>query len=60
MLDAFIIEELRRREERERSDRERPVLELPIDRGDDSIEPPRREDKNGDPDHDRGVVIIDI
>ncbi len=60
MLDSFIIEELKRREEQERNRarQERPRLELPID--DDRIppRPPRREDDEDAPK--RGVIVIDI
>jgi hypothetical protein len=31
MLDPWIIEEIRRREEEERQDRQRPVVELPLE-----------------------------
>ena len=31
MLDPWIIEEIRRREEEERQDREQPVLEIPME-----------------------------
>jgi hypothetical protein len=41
MLDAFIIEELRRRErERERHERKRPSLERPMERPDEAREAP--------------------
>lgn len=65
MLDGFIIEELKRREEQERRRRsERPVLELPLDdhapsRGDS----PRDDDEDDEADKNgqrRGVIIIDI
>ncbi len=57
MLDAFIIEELRRREQRD-SDFRRPVLEIPCDDQvpedlDDACEDEDEEDS------DCGVVIID-
>lgn len=60
MLDAFIIEELRRRE-REQQDDRRPVLELPLDN-----EPPPKNNESRDVEIDdedvneRGVVIIDM
>ncbi len=56
MLDAYVIEEIKRRE-RERSADDRPVIELPI-----PAAPPRAPDRaENDPgeDRDRGVVIID-
>jgi hypothetical protein len=56
MLDAYVIEEIKRRERgRERDDR--PAVELPV--------PPADRPPDGDPgdqpgdDADRGVVIID-
>ena len=60
MLDSFIIEELRRRKEREQSDYRRPALELPIydGRGYQPVETPK--EKSEDHDSDRGVIIIDI
>ena len=62
MLDAFIIDELRRREEAERRDSERPRLELPID--DDRPRPPAdnddHEDREEDDEAKRGVVIISL
>lgn len=58
MLDAFIIEELKRRE-REDHDVQRPVLELPVDQR----RPPRDgDDRDGESEEDarkRGIVIID-
>ena len=56
MLDPWIIEEIRRREEDERAaiERGRPVLEIPLDmpmyRPSVAPEPPAE---------DRGVVVID-
>jgi hypothetical protein len=57
MLDAYVIEEIKRRE-RDRSREDRPVVELPV--------PPsvpghgtEHEGEDGGGDHDRGVVIID-
>jgi hypothetical protein len=52
MLDAFIIEEIKRREQ-ERRER-RPRLELPIPEP-----PPRRQDRRQDDQPQRGVLIID-
>jgi hypothetical protein len=58
MLDAFIIEELRRRErERQQRERERPQLEIPRPDSDDE-EDDRRSDKREQPA--RGVVVIDL
>lgn len=58
MLDSFIIEELRRREERERARQERPRLELPVDDRQAPREPAKRDDDEDKPK--RGVVVIDI
>jgi hypothetical protein len=56
MLDAYVIEEIKRRErDRERDDR--PVVELPVPSA-----PARGPDRRRDDDDrgsDRGVVIID-
>jgi hypothetical protein len=54
MLDAFIIEEIKRREQEEerRRDEGRPRLEIPI-------EPERPLVPSGEDKPDRGVVIID-
>lgn len=58
MLDAFIIEELRRRErERQQRERERPQLEIPHPNPDDE-EDDRRSEKRDQPA--RGVVVIDL
>jgi hypothetical protein len=56
MLDAFIIEEIKRRE-RARQERERPVIELPVPPAE---EPPRRRSDEGEEKPRRGVVIIDL
>ncbi len=58
MLPPFIIDEIRKREERQ-SHQERPVLELPLD--DRPLEPSR----HGMPADDaekpqRGVIIVDL
>jgi hypothetical protein len=55
MLDAYVIEEIRRRD-RDKSRDDRPVVELPLP------QPARRPDRDETPsrdDDDRGVVIID-
>lgn len=58
MLDAFIIEEIRRRE-RIRQDRERPLIELPLPADDDrSSRHIRHDDEEEKPS--RGVIIIDM
>ncbi len=58
MLDGFIIEELKRREqERARSERQRPVLELPVPSSEgrpETYDPDDwRRDERSDSDHDR-------
>jgi hypothetical protein len=58
MLDPWIIEEIRRREERERRE-EQPVLEIPLER------PEIEEDQSEVREHEeeeveRGVVIVDF
>lgn len=57
MLDAFIIEEIKRRE-RNREDRERPVLEIPLPGPEDR--PRRRSDAEDDEKPQRGVIVIDL
>ena len=59
MLDAFIIEELRRREELERGHAERPMMELPLDDRRENLPAPSREDDMKDTPQ-RGVVVIDF
>ena len=56
MLDPWIIEQIRRREQEERSHRERPVLELPLpaDRPGREERPERKDEQEPE----RGVVII--
>jgi hypothetical protein len=56
MLDAFIIEEIRRREQEAERQREqqRPRQELPIQR-----DPAWRREQDDEESSDRGVVIID-
>ncbi len=54
MLDAYIIEEIKRRDREETAD-DRPVVELPLPQP-----PPAPAHHDDEPDHDRGnVVIID-
>jgi hypothetical protein len=55
MLDAYVIEEIKRRErQRERDDR--PAVELPVPSRPDPGPRHEEDDPRGD---DRGVVIID-
>jgi hypothetical protein len=59
MLDPWIIEEIRRREEEERRD-EQPALEVPRDI---PAYPPENEgceERERKKDEDRGVVIVDF
>jgi hypothetical protein len=54
MLDAYVIEEIKRRERRPERD-ERPVVELPVP------PPPEPSPADRQPERpDRGVVIIDL
>ncbi len=55
MLDAYVIEEIKRRE-RERSADDRPVVELPLPG---PPAPGREQERDKDDRGDRGVVIID-
>ena len=61
MLPPFIIEQIRRREEREAEERrrrerqEQPRLEIPLDRNVPPRDSPEDEEKP-----DRGVVIVDL
>jgi hypothetical protein len=57
MLDAFIIEEIKRRE-RTREERERPALEIPLPVPEER--PRRRSDVEDDEKPQRGVLIIDL
>lgn len=59
MLDAFIIEELRRRERDRRQQEERPRLELPLDDGQDRAHPPHRRDEKRDP-KDSSIVVFEM
>ena len=54
MLDAYVIEEIKRRE-RDRGREDRPVVELPLP----PPVPGRPPDREDDGEGDRGVVIID-
>lgn len=57
MLDAFIIEEIKRRERHRRED-DRPVVELPLPGPGDR--PKRQSDTDEDEKPQRGVVVIDL
>ena len=54
MLPGFIIDQIRQREEEERTQRRFPQIELPIP----APESPRAPEGQDEPD--RGVVIIDL
>ena len=55
MLDAFIIEEIKRREqERQRRESERPAIHIPLP------EPGRAPQQSEEEKPQRGVVIIDL
>jgi len=53
MLDAFIIEEIRRREQEQ--DNQRPRLDIPLP----EPRPQRQNDRADDEEPQRGVIIID-
>ena len=60
MLDPWIIEEIRRREQeerRKREEQERPVLEIPAHAPDHKENDERKRDDDDEP---RGVVIVDF
>ena len=58
MLDPWIIEEIRRREEEERQHREQPVLELPLEAPVYPLHQDNRREPG--PGEERGVVIVDF
>jgi hypothetical protein len=55
MLDAFIIEEIKRRD-REQGREDRPVVELPLPQ---PVPPAHSDDDGPRPERDGGVIIID-
>ena len=57
MLDAFIIEEIKRRERVRQEDR-RPRVEIPAPVPDQR--PPRKSDNEGEDQPQRDVLIIDV
>ena len=60
MLDAFIIEEIKRREaDREKAERQRPKLEIPRREHPDHDEDESSSEESR-PKSDRGVVVIDL
>lgn len=58
MLDAFIIEQIRRRERAEKDDR--PVLELPLPLGQEEDRRERRGYPEQKEEGERGVIVIDM
>ena len=57
MLDAYIIEQIRKREEERRRIYERPALELPLE----PLRPPETEvEADEEPSEPRRVIIIDL
>ena len=61
MLDSFVIDQVSRRDQRERDERERPAVELPLPAPDERERPVRRSDEDGREDKPkRGVVVIDL
>jgi hypothetical protein len=61
MLEPWIIEQIRRREEEERQGHQRPRLEIPArdDRDDERERDSRREKARKEEEPERGVTIID-
>ena len=61
MLDSFVIDQVSRRDRRDRDERERPAVELPLPSPDDAERPVRRSDEDGREEKPkRGVVVIDL
>lgn len=60
MLDAFIIEELRRREERDIGHTEQPRMEMPVDEHRRERAPQKRPEEVSDSYPQRGVIVIDF
>ena len=56
MLDAFIIEEIKRRE-RLKQEPERPAVHVPLEEG---SRPARRSETESEEAPNRGVVVIDL
>jgi hypothetical protein len=61
MIDSFVIDQVSRRDRRERDERDRPAVELPVPTPDEPERPVRRSDEDGrDEKPKRGVVVIDL
>jgi len=59
MLDSFVIDQVSRRDRRDRDERDRPAVELPLPAPDER--PVRRSDEDGREEKPkRGVVVIDL
>ena len=57
MLPPFIIDQIRKREERSREKHERPAVELPLV---DLVDLPVEDERGSEDQSQRGVVIIDL
>jgi len=55
MLPPYIIEQIRKREEEQHGDYERPVIRIPLD-----DTPPLMPEPLQDEDDRRGVIVIDL
>ena len=60
MVDAFIIEELRRREEREIGRVDQPRMEMPRDEHSRERQPRPVPDRSNEDTGERGVIVIDF
>ena len=60
MLPPFIIEQIRRREEKERKDSEQPQLELPLAPAHPPRRPYERSEENPHDEGQRGVIIVEL
>ncbi len=59
MIDSVVIDQVGRRDRRDRDERERPAVELPLPSPEDR--PVRRSDQDGREEKPkRGVVVIDL
>jgi hypothetical protein len=58
MLDPWIIEEIRRREDLDQRGDEQPILEIPLEDPDAAHEPHEHDEEQDAPE--RGVAIVDF
>jgi len=59
MIDSFVIEQVNRRDRRDRDEHDRPAVELPLPAPEER--PVRRSDQDGREEKPkRGVVVIDL